>query len=315
MNTRGCDFEGASGAEPVLDLDRIVQAVCATYQDARGVNHIEGLNLPAEEEVLAILADLTEVIFPGYRGRKSLSLATVHFHVGEILARVSGELRSQIIRAINYNCRMEHCDTCDVPQTATAAVAHLLNCLPEIRETLKTDVIAAYEGDPAAKNLDEIVLSYPGVRAITIHRLAHELYLKQVPLIPRMMNEHAHRTTGIDIHPGATIGRYFFIDHGTGTVIGETAVIGERVKLYQGVTLGALSFPKDADGNIIKGVKRHPHLEDQVTIYSGATILGNITIGRGAVIGGNAWVTEAVAPGTSVTIPKPELHFRARKSG
>ncbi len=313
MNLRECDPETMPGHLPeTLDLDKVVRAVCGTYEDACGVNHIEGFNLPGEEEVLGILHDLTEVLFPGYRGKKSLSLRTVRFHVGEILARVSGELRSQIVRATNYNCTMEKCDNCDVPRRADEAVAHLLNRLPALRETLKTDVAAAFEGDPAAKTLDEIVLSYPGLRAITIHRIAHELYACQVPLIPRMMGEYAHRTTGIDIHPGATIGRSFFIDHGTGVVIGETAVIGERVKIYQGVTLGALSFPKDAAGNVIKGVKRHPNIEDEVTIYSGATILGNITIGRGAVIGGNVWLTEDVAPGTTITMPRPELQVRTR---
>jgi serine O-acetyltransferase len=315
MNKRECDPDMAAATMArSFDLDRIVKAVCDTYQDSRGINHIEGFNLPAEEEVLAILHDLMEVIFPGYRGKKSLSLSTVRFHVGEILARVSVDLRSQIIRAANYNCKMEHCDDCNVPLMAGAAVEHLLNRLPEIREILKTDVMAAFEGDPAAKTLDEIVLSYPGVRAITIQRIAHELYAKNVPLIPRMMGEYAHRITGIDIHPGATIGRFFFIDHGTGVVIGETTDIGERVKIYQGVTLGALSFPKDGEGNIIKGVKRHPNIEDDVTIYSGATILGNITIGRGAVIGGNVWLTESVSPGTTITIAKPELRVRARAS-
>jgi serine O-acetyltransferase len=313
MNLRECDPETMPGRLPeTLDLDKVVRAVCDTYEDACGVNHIEGFNLPGEEEVLGILHDLMEVIFPGYRGKKSLSLKTVRFHVGEILARVSGELRSQIVRATNYNCTMEKCDDCDVPRRADEAVAHLLNRLPTLRETLKTDVAAAFDGDPAAKTLDEIVLSYPGLRAITIHRIAHELYACQVPLIPRMMGEYAHRTTGIDIHPGATIGRSFFIDHGTGVVIGETAVIGERVKIYQGVTLGALSFPKDAAGNVIKGVKRHPNIADEVTIYSGATILGNITIGRGAVIGGNVWLTEDVAPGTTITMPRPELQVRTR---
>jgi serine O-acetyltransferase len=200
---------------------------------------------------------------------------------------------------------------------AEGATKHLLDKLSEIRETMKLDVIAALEGDPAARNLDEIVLSYPGIKAITIQRIAHELYLKNVPLIPRMMGEYAHRITGIDIHPGAKLGKSIFIDHGTGVVIGETSVIGDNVKIYQGVTLGALSFPKDACGKIIKGAKRHPTIEDDVTIYSGATILGNIIIGKGSLIGGNVWLTESVEPGTRVTISPPDLKIKTgnKKAG
>jgi serine O-acetyltransferase len=175
---------------------------------------------------------------------------------------------------------------------------------------MKKDTWAAFEGDPAAQLIDEIIMSYPGIRAITIQRLAHELYLRDVPLIPRMMTEYAHRITGIDIHPGAILSEGIFIDHGTGVVIGETATIGKNVKIYQGVTLGALSFPKDDDGNIIKGIQRHPTLEENVTIYSGATILGNIVIGKDAVIGGNAWVTRSVEPGSKVTIAPPDLRVK-----
>ena len=190
---------------------------------------------------------------------------------------------------------------------AKEIVAAFLARLPDVRRLVETDVDAAYDGDPAAKTLDEIVLSYPGVKALTIHRLAHCLHEKKVPLIPRMMSEYAHRITGIDIHPGAKIGRAFFIDHGTGVVIGETAEIGDNVKLYQGVTLGALSFPKDACGMIIKGAKRHPTIEDNVTIYAGATILGAVVIGKGSVIGGNVWLTHSTEPGTRITIAKPDL--------
>jgi serine O-acetyltransferase len=212
---------------------------------------------------------------------------------------------------------MNDCKDCNIPEMAEGATKHLLDKLSEIRETMKLDVIAALEGDPAARNLDEIVLSYPGIKAITIQRIAHELYLKNVPLIPRMMGEYAHRMTGIDIHPGAKLGKSIFIDHGTGVVIGETSVIGDNVKIYQGVTLGALSFPKDACGKIIKGAKRHPTIEDDVTIYSGATILGNIIIGKGSLIGGNVWLTESVEPGTRVTISPPDLKIKTgnKKAG
>jgi len=179
---------------------------------------------------------------------------------------------------------------------------------------MKLDIAAAFEGDPAAASIDEIVVSYPCIKTIAIQRFAHVLYHEHVPLLPRMMTEYAHSETGIDIHPGALLGNGVFIDHGTGVVIGETATLGNNVKLYQGVTLGALSFPKDACGKIIKGAKRHPTIEDDVTIYSGATILGNITIGKGSIIGGNVWLTESVGPGTKITIQPPDLSIKVKSS-
>jgi serine O-acetyltransferase len=191
----------------------------------------------------------------------------------------------------------------------------LLSKIPEVREFLSKDVEAAYEGDPAAGTNEEIIVCYPFVEAIATHRIAHELYSIGLPLVPRIMSEWAHQQTGIDIHPGAKIGSYFFIDHGTGVVIGETAEIGDHVKIYQGVTLGALSFPRDPDGKIVKGGKRHPTIEDRVTIYSGATILGGDTvIGEGSVIGANAWVTASVEPGTKVTIRATQDIKEKRKS-
>ncbi len=296
-------------------LDDIVRKICRTYEDSKGINHIEGFNLPNEADVLHILQDLVEIIFPGYSGRKALNIKSIHYNVGETLSRVYVQLTDHVARSFRYNCEMNNCKDCDIPEMAEKAVKGLLAKLPEIRETMKLDVIAAFEGDPAARNLDEIVLSYPGIKAITIQRIAHELYAANVPLIPRMMGEYAHTITGIDIHPGAKLGKSMFIDHGTGVVIGETSEIGDNVKIYQGVTLGALSFPKDACGKIIKGAKRHPTIEDNVTIYSGATILGNIVIGKGSVIGGNVWLTEGVEPGTRVTISPPELKIKSGKKG
>ena len=201
---------------------------------------------------------------------------------------------------------------------AEDATVHLLTHLPNIREMLKGDVKAAFDGDPAAKSPEEIVISYPCITAIAIYRIAHELYLKEVPLIPRIMSECAHTRTGIDIHPGATIGKNFFIDHGTGVVIGETSIIGDNVKIYQGTTLGALSFQRDAQGRIVKGGKRHPTIEDNVTIYAEATILGDVTIGKGAIVGGNVWIKESVPPGVTVMTPNAELVYKkhsAKKSG
>ena len=194
---------------------------------------------------------------------------------------------------------------------AQEVTQHLLAQLPKIRRLLKTDIQAAFDGDPAASSFEEIVLSYPGLRAITTHRIAHELYLKNVPLIPRIMSERAHHETGIDIHPGAKIGERFFIDHGTGIVIGETAVIGNNVKIYQGVTLGALA---PAKGQSLRGVKRHPTIEDDVTIYAAATILGDITIGKGATIGGNVWIKDSVPPGVIVSMSRPELVYIQKKA-
>ncbi len=294
-------------------LDSVVSEICSTYSDEKGINHVEGFNLPGEEEVIDILNELVEIVFPGYAGRKTLSLRNIHYFVGETVTKAYSQLSDQIARAMRYNCTKNDCKDCDVPKLSSEAAMGLLKSLAGIRETMKLDVQAAFEGDPAAKSLDEIVLSYPGIKAITTHRIAHELFSRNVPLIPRMMGEYAHRRTGIDIHPGAKIGGSFFIDHGTGVVVGETAVIGRNVKIYQGVTLGALSFPRDASGNIIKGKKRHPTIEDDVTIYSGATILGDIVVGKGSVIGGNVWLTETVPPGTKITATIPELKIK-RKS-
>jgi serine O-acetyltransferase len=228
----------------------------------------------------------------------------------DILYHVYTELAEQIERAYKYRCRMEECDTGDCRTLTEEAAQHLLTQLPKIREMLKGDVAAAFDGDPAAKSYEEIVISYPCIVAIAIYRIAHELYVKDVPLIPRIMTEVAHTKTGIDIHPGATIGRNFFIDHGTGVVIGETSVIGDNVKIYQGATLGALSFPKDERGRVIKGGKRHPTIEDNVTIYAEATILGDVTIGKDAVIGGNVWIKESVPPGVTVATTKADLVYR-----
>ncbi|MCK5844344.1 MAG: hypothetical protein KAG97_06525, partial [Victivallales bacterium] len=226
-------------------LDEIVGVICSTYEDSKGINHIEGFNLPNESEVESILSDLMEIVFPGFAGKRTLNLKTVKYSVGETLSNIHTKLSDQIMRALRYNCAMDHCDDCDIPALAEHAVRSLLSSLADIRNVMKRDVRAAYDGDPAAKSFDEIILSYPGTKAITIQRFAHVLYLEKVPLIPRMLCEYAHSTTGIDIHPGACLGQAVFIDHGTGVVIGETAVLGDNVKLYQGVTLGALSFPKD----------------------------------------------------------------------
>ncbi|MEW6364953.1 MAG: serine acetyltransferase [Acidobacteriota bacterium] len=258
--------------------------------------------LPSRTAVISILDRFLEVLYPGYFGFQDLSAGNLKYHVGSVLDSLAEELADQVYMGWMHRCR-KRCQPVDECRAfADQAVVSLLNRIPDIRRLLAKDIIAAYDGDPAASGFDEIIFCYPGLRAITIYRVAHELTLLGVPLLPRIMTEFAHSRTGIDIHPGARIGESFFIDHGTGVVIGETTDIGNHVKIYQGVTLGALSFPKDERGKVIRGVKRHPTIEDEVVIYAGATILGGDTvIGRGAVIGGNVWLTSSVPPYTKVT--------------
>ena len=291
-----------------------IEGLCASYADERAINHNDGMNMPQSEVVIATLDRILEVLFPGYTGRHPFRRSGLAFAIGSHVEEIFEGLTEQVERALAYRCKMECCDGCDCGRQAEDAVIALLQKLPQIRDVLKTDVQAALDGDPAARSADEVVVSYPCTKAIAIQRIAHELYRAGIPLIPRIMGEHAHTLTGIDIHPGATIGRSFFIDHGTGVVIGETAVIGDNVRIYQGVTLGALSFPKDAAGRLIKGAKRHPNIEDNVTIYAGATILGNITVGHDSIIGGNVWITESAPPFTKVTIAPPELSKQTRGS-
>jgi len=295
-------------------IEHLIGKIVQTYKGDSGTNFIDVSNLPVRDKILEILDLLTEILFPGYTGKRTVTKSNINFVVIDILYHIYTELSDQIERACKYRCRMENCDTGDCRSMAEDATEHLLAQIPKIRELLKGDVDAAFDGDPAAKSYEEIVISYPCIIAITTYRIAHELYLKQIPLIPRIMTECAHAKTGIDIHPGANIGKNFFIDHGTGVVIGETTIIGDNVKLYQGTTLGALSFPKNERGNIIKGGKRHPTIEDNVTIYAEATILGDVTIGKGAVIGGNVWVKESVPPGVTVTTPHPDLVYTKQKN-
>jgi serine O-acetyltransferase len=256
--------------------------------------------LPSRVSCIKIMQELRSILFPGYFHLSEFSDEGIGFHVGAILDLIGISLREQIKRGFCFGCVDEgtekRCGT-----RAEHITTSFLNRLPDVMALLGDDVHAAYEGDPAAKSPGETILCYPGVFAITNHRIAHELYNLGVPVIPRIISEDAHSITGIDIHPGARIGRKFFIDHGTGVVIGETTVIGDRVRIYQGVTLGAKSFPLDDKGNPIKGIDRHPIIEDDVIIYAGATILGRITIGARSTIGGNVWLTESVPPDSSIS--------------
>jgi serine O-acetyltransferase len=291
-------------------IQELVGRIAQTYEGDIAINFIEVSNLPVRDRIVEILDLLTEVLFPGYTGKRTVTKSNVNFIVVDVLYHVYTELSEQVEKALKYQCRMLNCDTGGCRQMAEDATVHLLTQLPKIRDLLKGDVAAAFDGDPAAKSYEEIVISYPCIIAIATYRIAHELYLKEVPLIPRMMSECAHSKTGIDIHPGARIGKNFFIDHGTGVVIGETTIIGNNVKIYQGTTLGAMSFPRDERGRIIKGQKRHPTIEDDVTIYAEATILGDITVGKGATIGGNVWVKQPVPAGYTVITANPDLVCR-----
>ena len=299
------------------ELPELTDALVESYHTIGTINHLGHCPLPSNDAVVEIAQDLKDVIFPGYRRRQNLHMGNVMYHVGDLVDGLHDKLTEQIGRALRHAADLAAGGQCESGRTVDfeklgqeKAIAFLQR-LPRIRRLLADDVQAAYDGDPAAQNLDEIIFCYPGLEAVTIYRLAHELYRLDVPLIPRMLTEWAHRVTGIDIHPGAKIGPSFFIDHGTGVVVGETCEIAANVKLYQGVTLGALSFPKDADGKVIRGKKRHPTIEENVVIYSNATILGGDTvIGAGSIIGASVSLTKSVPPNTVVTIEKPSLRFR-----
>ena len=265
------------------------------------------LRVSSRQAIHAVLRDLVAVLHPGGHGRGTNADESIEAFLQARLERIAHALTAQVTFAYEHQCAIEECTDCDTcRERAEAVVRRLLAAIPGLQETLERDITAAYEGDPAARSNLEVVMSYPGLFAITVHRIAHILYAQGVPLIPRAMSEYAHSLTGIDIHPGARIGPAFFIDHGTGVVIGETCVIGSHVKIYQGVTLGALSFEKDERGRLVKGIKRHPNVEDGVVIYAGATILGgDTTIGAGSEIGGNVWLTHSVPPGSVVCNRQP----------
>ena len=264
----------------------------------------DGDPLPSGKSLRRIVELSREILFPGYFGNSTVHRRTINYHIGVNIEELFGLLTEQIQAGLCFGLENTPSDNVikKIPDRDTAAsiAARFISKLPEIRRILATDVEAAYYGDPAATCFGEIICCYPIIRAITNYRIAHELYMLNVPLIPRIITEMAHSETGIDIHPGAQIGHHFTIDHGTGVVIGATCIIGNNVKLYQGVTLGAKSFPLDENGNPIKGIARHPILEDDVIVYSNATILGRITIGKGATIGGNIWVTDSVPAGSRI---------------
>jgi serine O-acetyltransferase len=287
--------------EPTLrTLDQVIDAVTDSYRLERVIDNLETTALPNRRKVIDAMSELEHVMYMGFYSTRELSPGNLHEHIGGHLRRAAVILTEQISRAIGY--RGGRCS--QVPgdlEWSAQVVVDTFARIPDIRAQLALDVQAGFDGDPAAKSIEEVVFSYPAIIAITVYRFAHELHLRGVPMVPRILAEYAHGRTGIEIHPGAQIGKRFFIDHGTGVVIGETAQIGNNVKLYQGVTLGAISFALDEAGAFIREIKRHPTIEDDVTIYAGATILGGDTvIGRGSIIGANTWVTRSVPPGTRV---------------
>ena len=263
-------------------------------------HHRQGQPLPSAEQLERIVNLSRAILFPGYFGNSSVNAQTMTYHIGVNVEQLYHLLVNQIQAGLAFELPEDGSDSDSLCEQARLLATQFIGRLPEMRRTLATDVEAAYNGDPAATNYGEVICCYPAIRAISNYRIAHELLVLGVPLIPRIITEMAHSETGIDIHPAATIGSHFTIDHGTGVVIGATSILGNHVKLYQGVTLGARSFPLDEQGRPIKGIDRHPILEDNVVVYSNSTILGRITIGHDAIIGGNVWVTEDVSPGTKL---------------
>ncbi len=292
----------------LIRMDNIKQELLNSYQLHGGINHLDGPNLPSRESVDHLATDLMQLLFPGYFEKRTLTKQEFDEALPQRLDHLRENLTSEINKCLRF------CEEQEAKTDGETESLHILRALPVIRGLLRTDVEAAYIGDPAAPSYEEIILAYPCVLAVALYRVAHVAYERNIPLLPRMLTEYAHRRTGIDIHPGAQIGSHFFIDHGTGVVIGETTTIGSHVKLYQGVTLGARSFKVDDSGKIVKGIKRHPDIEDNVTIYSGATILGGDTrIGADSVVGANVWLMESI-PANSLAYYKGEnLKIRDRE--
>jgi serine O-acetyltransferase len=300
--------------QPLLfrnELPQIVSDLVESCQDLDTFHHLNLVGLPSRGAVIEIVERLKKVLFPGYFGEQEVDNCNLAYQIGTEINTLFELLSRQITLSIRHECRRHQMVCTHCFERGQKEALTFLKKLKDLRRILAEDVRAGYRGDPAAKSFDEIIFGYPSILAISTYRLAHELQIQGVPLIPRMMAEYAHSITGIDIHPGATIGRHFFIDHGTGVVIGETSIIGNNVRIYQGVTLGALSLPMEEKGDQLRKMKRHPTIEDHVTIYAGATILGGETvIGAGSVIGGNVWLTRSVPPGMTVMIEPPKLKYK-----
>ncbi len=291
-------------------LPQVAEKIIANCSDTSCYSHVDYEPVPSKESVIRIIDKFLEILFPGYFSPEKLDPANLSYYIGQCVNQLYNMLAEQVTCSIRHDCLRYELTCQECIEKGYEVSLQVLDKVPSLRAIISTDLEAALDGDPAARSHDEIIFSYPGIYAISVYRVAHELYLNNVPMLPRILTEHAHGKTGIDIHPGAKIGESFMIDHGTGVVIGETTTIGKNVRIYQGVTLGALSLPKDA-GEKYRGKKRHPDIEDDVIIYSGATILGGTTtIGARSVIGGNVWLTESVPPDTQVLMEKPRLIYK-----
>lgn len=305
-----CDHEKETNASFYDVIPEVVDELVSTWEHHESFDHIGPVPIPSHEKVVEIIFQSRRILFPGYFSRERICASSIKYAIGQETNQLYERLVGQVAMSIRHDCRRHNQDCSFCRERSHKIAIQFIKALPQISRVLATDIKAVQIGDPASKSYDEIIFSYPGLLAVTIYRLANFLYKLDVPIMPRIMTEHAHSLTGIDIHPGATIGKDFFIDHGTGVVIGETTEIGERVRLYQGVTLGALSLPPDA-GISCRDTKRHPTIEDDVIVYANTTILGGDTIiGARSVIGGNIWLTESVPSDTKVLLKRPELMFK-----
>jgi serine O-acetyltransferase len=310
-----CSTEAVSANTVRNPIPEVVSALSSGFKSGRWASHIEPVPIPSKSEIIDLIEQLQRILFPGFFSPVILRPENLEYHLGQQVSLFYENLASQISSAIRHDCfrHNQECSRCGERSYEIAAA--LIDSLPTIRNLLESDIEATLTGDPAAANTDEVIFSYPGLFATMVYRVAHRLHELAVPLIPRIMSEHAYHRTAIDINPEATIGAHFFIDHGSGVVIGATTTIGDNVRLYQGVTLGALSLPRDA-GKRLRHVKRHPTIEDEVIIYSNATILGGETVvGARSIIGGNVWLTESVGPDTRVMLEPPKLVYIGRKQG
>ncbi len=308
-----CDHQRVSGYSLHEQIPTVVKQLMKGWNTKDSFDHVSPVTMPSHEEIISIIHQARRILFPGYFTDIKLHASNLEYYIGQETTELHERVTQQINMAIRHDCRRNNlaCTNCE-EQSQQVGLA-FIEALPKVTSLMATDIRATLAGDPATQSPDEVIYCYPGLLATSIYRLAHELYRLDVPIIPRIMTEHAHSLTGIDIHPGATIGPAFFIDHGTGVVIGETTIIGENVRIYQGVTLGALSLPKDA-GEKMKNTKRHPTIEDEVIVYSNTTILGGDTIiGARSVIGGNIWLTESVDPDTKVLLKRPQLIYSNKK--
>ena len=307
-----CEIDIRNLSEVRSRLPRIAEDIIDSCNDQECYTHVDYEPIPSRGCVIEIIDTLREILFPGYFTRGKLDPVNLRYSIGKSVATLFDMLSEQISLSIRHDCFRYDQPCTDCEENGHKIALKLLEKIPNIRKALASDVKASYEGDPAAKSFDEIIFSYPGIFAIAVYRVAHELFKSGVPLLPRIMTEHAHSVTGIDIHPGAQIGESFVIDHGTGVVIGETTTIGKNVRIYQSVTLGALSIPRNSS-DTFRGKKRHPTIEDDVIIYSGATILGgDTTIGARSVIGGNVWLTQSIPPDTTGSLEAPRLTYKSK---